>query len=378
MFWKYKIFLRVVTLKGTALLLFSLMAASLFSCTKEDSVNSSGEEMQDKVPIEWNIYTVDNNDNQPHTRALLEGYTDLRDLCTATESAPAEKIGLFGTYELEGSEVSVFDNADLWWWEKENGNPFNDVIGDKSHWNYDGDERYWVDGATYSFRAYFPKSKVTLEPGSGSHNLLAVYDSQLSQYDLLVASKSLPARSENPVLLQFEHALAAIRFTFKFADEDVTDNLTACWLENVKEEGFYTSSTINFAGSVLWPKSTANPVGSQMYYWYPSDPLQITGQSSVTAYSTAATVVNGSQYTHNDGWLLVIPQKCPGPETLQLCFRTSTGADVVYRVGLPAVELLSGNRYTFNVKISSTEIELKLKIADWNERDSSYEIDFNN
>ena len=51
--------------------------------------------------------------------------------------------------------------------------------------------------------------------------------------------------------------------------------------------------------------------------------------------------------------------------------------DVVYRAGIPAVELLPGNRYTYLVKISSTQIELTLTIADWNERDSSYEIDFN-
>ena len=102
----------------------------------------------------------------------------------------------------------------------------------------------------------------------------------------------------------------------------------------------------------------------------------ITSTGIATAYNSSAAEGSGQVYTGNNGWLLVIPQVI-GPETVQLCFKTRTGGDVVYRATIPATELQPGKRYTYLVKISSTQIELKLAIADWNERDSSYEIDFN-
>lgn len=355
----------------------------LFSCSKVDSLLP--DEDEDDIPILWSVYSVDeingtssdNGVNSMKTKALISSYPNLRDACAQDEDG-CEKIGLFGEYSLDGSDIIVFDDTDLWWWEKENGNPYDDVIGDRNYWNYGGEDRHWKNGATYNFRAYFPKSKVSLQPGSDSDNIFAVYDTETSQYDLLVASRRLLARSENPVMLSFSHALAALRFTFQFSDDGVTDNLTACWLENVKDDGFYTRSTLNFGEEIFWPKSTANVLGAQMYYWEPINPLQITSASTATAYSTSAPVGRGSQYTENEGWLLVIPQQCPGPQTLQLCFRTYTGAEVVYRVGLPAVEFENGNRYTFNIKISSTDIKLSLSIAEWNMRNASYEIDLNN
>lgn len=357
-------------IKGRSFWLFPLILLTL-SCSKSDDL-IDWEEAKEEFPIVWSVTTSN------ETKALVNDYQTLRDLCTTSESQPAEKIGLFGSYTLEDNKVTIFDNVDLWWWEKEKGNPFNDISGDRSHWNYDGEDRLWVNDATYSFRAYFPKSQVVLEPASNSDSLLSVYDTQASQFDLMVASKSMVSRGENPVVLLFNHALAALKFNFKISSSGVTDNLTACWLENVEPEGFYTSSTLNFKNSIIWPKSSANSVGERIYYWKPLNPLPITSEGNSTAYTTYAASGNGDLYLKNDGWVLVIPQITPGPEALQLCFTTTTGGDAVYRVGVPAVELLSGSRYTFNVNISSTKIDVKLSIAQWNERDSSYEVDFNN
>mgnify|MGYP003291310204 CR=1 FL=1 len=358
------------------ILLLSLVFL-LSSCTKTDEPEIR-QENAEGFPIAWEIVTMDEYQGVPYgTKALIEDYNDLRDACTILETHDAEKIGLFGSYTSGGNNTVVFDDVDLWWWDKENGNPYPDAIGDRSQWNYEGEDVYWETEADYVFKAYFPKSLVNLQPGSGSNRILTVYDSQVSQYDFLVAHKEMTAGSENPVRLLFRHALAAIKFNFQFINEGVTDRLTACWLENVQPNGLYTSSTLNFEDSIIWPKSTANPVGVPMYYWKPVAPLQMTSAGIATAYSTPASSADGNIYTQNDGWLLVIPQPTSGPETLQLCFRTVTGADVVYRTGLPALELQPGKRYTYLVKVSSTRIELHLTIADWNERDSSYEIDFN-
>lgn len=367
-----KSFLRAVILLSGFLL--------TLSCSKADSLDGiSASEASGTLPIRWDAYMADEFESIPGiSKALIEEYSDLRNACTDLEGSLSEKIGVYGSYSLEGTEVTAFDNVDLWWWNKEDGNPFNDINSDKSYWNYPGDDVYWVEDAIYSFKAYFPKSKVTPEPGSDSERLLAVYDSQVSQYDLMVAGKTLYSKAENPVILLFRHTLAALKFNFRFKDEGITDYLTACWLENTGNDGLYTSCTLNYKDDISWPESTPEPVGSKMYLWKPSSPMPIVSDASATAYSSSSFTGNGNLYTSNDGWLLVIPQSCPGPEALQLCFTTTTGGDVVYRAGLPATEFLPGKRYTYNINISSTQIELRLGIADWNERDSSHEIDFNN
>lgn len=350
-----------------ALLLLSITLLS--ACSNQEEVPQPKAEAD---LIRWSVQSVDDGTN--NSRALIDNYENLRGSCTANESRAAETIGLFGTYILNGATETVFNDRNLWWWAKENGNPYNDQLGNRSYWNYDDEDEEWVDNATYTFRAYYPKSQVTLEPGSGTSQLLSVYDTQKSQFDLMVAYKRLVSKGENPVTLPFKHALAALKFNFLFKDSDVTDQLEACWLENTQENGFYSSSTLNHGaeGNIGWPASTAQPVGEPIYYWQPAEPLTI-HSTAVTAYSTTAT--EGALYTENDGWLLIIPQDC---STLQLCFKTSTGGDEVYRAKLPATTYEAGKRYTYQIRITATQIELLLTIADWNERKSSHEIDFNN
>ena len=332
----------------------------------------SGESLPDIIA--WKV-TADGLD--PATRALIEDYTDLRDACTALENQEAEKIGLLGNYINEGQTKVAFDNVDLWWWEKEDGNPFKDDYGDDSYWNYSGEDVYWTDNVDYTFKAYFPKSKVELQPGSGANKLLVVYDTEVSQYDLLVAHKAMRAKSENPVNLLLKNALSALRFDFQCVEPGVTDQLLSCWLENVSANGFYTSSTLNFEENVVWPQSTPNPVGTPFYYWEPNEPLNIRSDKAVVAYTTPTSESKGNKYSNNSGWVLIIPQSCQNAGTVRLCFKTSTGGSAVYSINLPAYEFKAGFRYTYHVKITSTGIDLSLTIADWNERKSSYEIDFN-
>lgn len=348
------------------------------SCSKvisDADVPSSGN---DRSLIGWNVAVEDSLDRSPHaTKALIESYNDLKEACTELENHEAEKIGLMGNFISEGEKEVAFDNVDLWWWIKEDGNPFQDYLGDDSNWNYSGDNVSWRDGADYTFKAYFPKSKVELQPGSDADKLLIVYDTQISQFNILVAHKVLKAKAENPVSLILKNALSAIGFDFQFVDDQVTDRLISCWLENQTDDGFYTSSTLNFSDEIIWPKSTPVPAGMPMYYWEPDSPVEITGTDVVKAYSAPASSGNGSIYTDNSGWVLVIPQSNQEAGSLKLCFKTSTGGDAVYSINLPAYDYKAGYRYRYHVKMTSTGIELGLTIADWNERKSSYEIDFN-
>ena len=362
-----------------AFTILSIIAIIMGSCTKSH-LNHGDDSLKEGVPqlIGWRVSADTTLDAlKPKTRALVNDYYNLRNACTQFEYQEPEKIGLLGKYTLEGTSKVVFDNIDLWWWEKEDGNPYKEEDGADSYWNYPGENVYWTENANYTFKAYFPKSKVELQPGSGADKLLAVYDTEISQYDLLVAHRQLGAKEENPIKLNMQHALAALKFDFKFVEEGVTDKLLACWIENHRTDGFYTSSTLNYTNQITWPKSTAKPIGNQIYYWEPFVPLAITGSKAVVAYSTAASTGRGTVYTENSGWILIIPQASEYEGSLKLCFKTETGGNVIYRVDLPAYEFNAGYRYNYHVKMTSTGIKIGLTIADWNERKSSHEIDFN-
>lgn len=361
-------------------LILICIALVLGSCSKT-VIQTSGDVATGKGPdnlIGWNVSADDRLDAVGlRTRALVNDYISLRDACTRSEYQEAEKIGLLGKYTLNGVSKVVFDDVDLWWWEKDGGNPYYDYLGNNNCWNYAGENVYWTYDATYHFKAYFPKSKVELQPGSGADKILAVYDTQVSQYDLMVAQRTLDSQSENPINLFMQHALAALKFDFQFVDDHVSDNLLMCWMENHDENGFYTSCTLNYAEDIVWPHSTATPVGTPFYYWEPAAPVQITGKAPVDAYSASAAVGKGREFTGNDGWILIIPQSSAVEGGLKLCFRTSTGGNVVYSVDLPGYDYKPGYRYNYHIKISSTEIKVGLTVAQWNERKSSYEIDFN-
>ena len=347
------------------------------SCSKDVIERQPSAENFDDI-IGWKVITENISEGlNPDTRALIEDYDDLRKACTALEGQEAEKIGLLGNYILDGVSKVVFDNTDLWWWEKEEGNPYPDYLGEDSYWNYPGEDVYWTSNADYTFKAYFPKSKVELQPGSGPDKLLIVYDTETTQYDLLVAHKEMLAKSENPVKLVMNNALSALSFDFQFVETGVSDELLCCWLENNSDNGLYTSSTLNFEDDIVWPQSTPNPAGSPFYYWEPEKPLEIRSNYASVAYSTSATDGNGSIYTDNFGWLLIIPQSNTNAGAAKLCFKTSTGGSTVYSIDFPAFDFKAGNRYRYHVKMTSTGIELSLTIADWNERKSSHEIDFN-
>ena len=348
----------------------------LSSCSKVVIDDNSGEGVSDIIGWKVSATTLADG-SSPATRALIEDYTDVRDACTALENREAEKIGLLGNYILDGQTNVTFDNVDLWWWEKEDGNPFKDDYGDDSYWNYSGEDVYWTDNVDYIFKAYFPKSKVQLQPGSGSNKLLVVYDTETAQYDLLVAHKAMRSKSENPVNLLMKNALSALKFDFQFVESGVTDELICCWLENRTDNGFYTSSTLNFEDAIIWPNSTPNPAGTPFYYWEPTSPMEIRSASAAVAYSTPASENKGSVYTDNHGWVLIIPQSSQNAGNVKLCFKTARGGETVYSIDLPAYEFKAGYRYKYHVKLTSTGIELSLTIADWNERKSSYEIDFN-
>ena len=348
---------------------FAIFVLVLCSCAKEVAPVSD--------VIGWSVDAPAQSDLQgAKSRALVEDYSNLKEACTQSPSHDALKIGLFGSCTSDGVREEVFNDVDLWWWAKEDGNPYGDNEGNASNWNYAGGNRNWKDGAHYTFKAYFPKGEVGLHPSSDAESLMVMYDAAYEQYDLLVAHKSIPSRKENPVVLQMVHPLSALRFDFTIMEEGGEDRLLACWLENFSQEGLHMSSTLNFSSSMVWPQSTPIGEGVQMYFWRPDEPVVLGSSYSAPAYSQKAGEQKGALYTGNGGWILLIPQQCKGPEHVRFCFITERGEGKVYSVGLPAGEFKPGYRYSYNVKVSSARPEISVKVSDWNRRKSSYGVDF--
>jgi hypothetical protein len=101
-----------------------------------------------------------------------------------------------------------------------------------------------------------------------------------------------------------------------------------------------------------------------------------------------ATAYTTGYYAENGGWLLIIPQESDG--TVNLCFQTKNGGDVVHRVGLPLITGINNlgrpdpygtwfapaHRYTYNLVVTPATVEVTLGIAKWNDLESSYDITF--
>ena len=88
---------------------------------------------------------------------------------------------------------------------------------------------------------------------------------------------------------------------------------------------------------------------------------------------TSNSGLKGEEYTHNDGWILVVPQKVQ-EGTLQLCYKLKIAGNQVFTANIPAVEYEHGKKYTYVLGISGSETNITLTIKSWNHLDSSYDI----
>ena len=106
-----------------------------------------------------------------------------------------------------------------------------------------------------------------------------------------------------------------------------------------------------------------------MYLWKHSG---LSFNTEATLY-TSNNGNTGSQYTNNDGWLLIVPQQVK-EGTLRFYYTLNMTGNQVYSVGIPAITYEYGKKYTYMLEISGSEVDITLTIAPWNKLDSSYDI----
>lgn len=377
--------LNKISLKHTTLqLVVALCTMTVLSCSDDEDSELSPDKL---CPISFSIEQVG---GMQTTRTMIENATDLQNACTPKEAGNAnylgEAIGLWGDVETAyGQADSVF--ADRWLAYGTIGNvPYNP----KNKWNYYGDNRYWLKNATYKFRAIYPRiliagvsyEYIDKENSSAEALLTSDYFTQYAQRDLMVAyaeANTTTATPEN-IELKMQHALTAIQFDFKLQENTPNKKLTDVWLQPTTGSDLIVTGVLNYNTENLteanWTHGISSTVGYKTYHWANSEGLTLS-TTATTAYTTPSgtTTTTGSHYTNNKGSLLIIPQQSTG--TVELHFIVS-GKE--YKIMIPAntgteSTYKPGKRYIYTVTISNN-IELTLRIVDWNERKSTFDITF--
>lgn len=341
---------------------------------------------KEEVPIRWDVQS----EGMVNGRALIEDNTHLQDACTPLAlDGKGKAIGIWSAYERNGEVTKNVLGEDGDVSLVYNLNTQNDHY---QGWTYGEKAAYWTHGAKYTFNAYFPKDAIQILPSSDISTFVARYNTVTTQEDLMLAFKEVSTMESapvNPVPLQLRHALAALKFQFRFGNGfEVKDELTAFWLENTAEQGLCMQGLLKFgtegAGeAIVWDleNSAYAASGTPFYQWENEEGLLITTDNMATVYTTGS-------YADNNGWLLIIPQESDG--TVNLCFQTKSGGDVVHRVRLPlktgvdksgdtaenGTWFAPARRYAYSLLITPTAVDVTLGIAGWNELESSYDITF--
>lgn len=377
-----------------AMLLLPMLAACTGNEVPVPEVEPVPE--QKDMRIRWDVQSEGMADG----RALIEDSLALQAACTVGGGNKA--IGIWSAYVLEEQEKkNVLGNPDgdvsLVFYENV---PEIEEGVEKDNWNgwlYGDSAVHWTPKAKYTFNAYFPKSVVREISSSDVSTFVVEYNTEHYQEDLMTAyayvdTEAVDFKSKEPVPLKMLHTLSALRFQFMFMNSDgstynESDKLTACWLENtVSGSGLATVGDLAFGNvnedgemegeHIHWyyedrPEPSTPTRERKMYAW--EDANGVAFSSTETSHTYATSHSTGNQtYSSNDGWILTIPQE--KDETVQLCFKLQTTGDLVHRIHLPETAYEPGKRYTYNIRFGQSEVTVKLKIAQWNQLNSSHNI----
>lgn len=214
------------------------------------------------------------------------------------------------------------------------------------YWNFEEGVEYWIPGATYWFKAVYPKAIGSVEYASQSSPItLKIEDFDISsQTDLLVAEAGpltvdpdLGAPGSGSVVsLQFKHLLACVVVKIK-AEVNVTINNLS--LKYVQVKGTYAEGSWKYSS-----QGNIEKVG-----------LDKTLSSSSNAYHDVT-----------DGGFLVFPSSVDG---VKLYIDTS---DKTYELPLKAPDSWNmGTKYTYTLTIKQNDIHFdEPTVEEWDEENA--------
>lgn len=350
-----------------------LILTSLFiGCAQETDTLFPEPLPVSKMPIQWSVKPM------APARALVDD-AQMQAACTPVADGTHESIGLWGQYTSAVSGTNdlfvEFNATPLTYAPKvEDTNPHND-------WNYPGDVKYWEAKAVYDFRACYPQKLMTTLMTQMDATIFqgGPINTSVLQEDILVAATQVNTATSDlavPVRLNLQHIFAAIKFKVKAVAGFVPPSgeaVTSCWLQNQTNEInlFSPSGYLVYSGNV-------NPE----IKWYPYEastaPMYVWKHSGVsfTQENTLYTPNNGmqgSEYTNNDGWLLVVPQSVK-VGSLRFCYTLQHAGDEVFSVEIPSITYEQGKQYTYLLEIKGSSADVRLTIAPWNHLEASYDV----
>ena len=253
-------------------------------------------------------------------------------------------------------------------------------------WTYD-DRQKWERAMHYRFRAYWPyTANVNV---ASTANFLAVEYHNIEDYDLLLAySTRCPltdAAGVGRVPMEFKHALAGLRFKFRFKEDEKFTNITD-YATGLYVQGLIPSGTVIYGEAqetdtpetMRWNISTGNYDSTTKFYnWTGSEKF---GVGATTANKTIATAFD------NDKMVFIVPQtlseteKHNGEDVVvrpsYVYFTTQSGGSTVQKALIPTTRLESGKIYTYTLVVNGSSVTLNVDIEDWTETQANMDIYF--
>lgn len=220
------------------------------------------------------------------------------------------------------------------------------VVNGKDIWALSNTE-YWIPGATYWFKAFYPKdlAGITINDGKSQSYSINGYDIR-NQMDIMVASAdalAVPADSDAPtsgsvVDLDFQHLLANVTIKAKSEIDNVT--VSEISLEDIAQTGNYSNG--------IWTSEQTVTINKQ--------------------YSGEALVKNAVDFVDvTGGGFLVIPEAVGGRQ--KVIIRTSHKN---YDVVIPTITWEPGKKYTYTLTIKQENIEFNEPGVDiWDEENAT-------
>lgn len=240
----------------------------------------------------------------------------------------------------------------------------------------------------------------------------------------------------DPIPLFFRHTMAAVRLRVTF-DHDNTDELLSVEFFNAGNDGFHNvgllvygeASTNQSNGFELSASSLSGQDGPDSFNWvtyqssYDSEPFyqwtvageqgvefsrtttgsgvvekmavpyyerkhwiqRTNGSSELELDGDPVTLSDGSLYSSNDGWVLIVPQHQPSNVWMRL--RTKNMGERVVHIpqltgtnidGTPSPTgeyLVAAHKYTYTIVFRHTDLDVRINIAPWNEIKANVDIE---
>lgn len=224
-------------------------------------------------------------------------------------------------------------------------------------WGYEG-TRYWLAGKTYDFYALYP-SKETLGDGvsvactDGTFTVKG-FDATKG-HDLMTAEKTdIVTETGNvpeAVSFKFFHRLTRLAFNVKAVGRDVT--VTSFKVNGVIREGDLTHTA---GGTSEWSNTTTTTA---------DDRLLAASDVDVASGKTQDMLGNVLLPPHTDltGAEIAISYRFEG--------ETADRSSTVSLSGGSAEQWDAGRRYAYTLTVSAASLEIKVKVLDWDEEDTS-------